>query len=195
MKSGIMLDMDRWSYTVEDYVRLEDETPIKHEFYDGDIRAMTGGTPRHALYGANVIVQLGRQLGNGRCRVYSSDLRIRVDKKVITYPDASVVCGEVKLDTEDPKAQLNPTVIVEVTSRSSERYDRGGKYQHYQRVASLSEYVIVSHRERLVHVFRRGEDGVWFEAQQARPGEQAQLSSIHCTINVDELYGDTVLPS
>jgi Uma2 family endonuclease len=168
-------------------VQLEELSELKHEYYQGDIRSMTGGTPEHARLGAAVSLQLGRQLGLGPCVVYSSELRIRIGD-VITYPDTSVVCGQVELDLEDPNAQLNPTVILEITSASSEKYDRGGKFARYQRIPSLREYVVISHRERAIDVFRRLDDGDWAEADRAGAGEKARLMSIDCQIDVDELY-------
>jgi Uma2 family endonuclease len=178
---------EHFTYTVRDYVDLEDGTDLKHEFYQGDIRSMTGGTNEHARIGAAVIVQLGRQLHGGPCVLYSSELRIRIGD-VITYPDASVVCGPIQMDLDDPNAQLNPTVIVEVTSPSSERYDRGGKFMHYQRIPSLREYVIVSHREHAIDVFRRADDGSWLESVRAEAGQRATLLSIGCELDVDALY-------
>ena len=178
---------EHFAYTVRDYVNLEDGTDLKHEFYMGDIRAMGGGSPEHARIGAALVGQLSRQLNDGPCEVFSSDLRIRIGD-VITYPDASIVCGEVQMDLEDPNAQLNPTVIIEVTSPSSERYDRGGKFMRYQRIPSLHEYVIVSQREPLIEVFRRADDGSWLESVRAEAGQCAKLLSIGCELDVDALY-------
>ncbi|HEY5946417.1 MAG TPA: Uma2 family endonuclease [Kofleriaceae bacterium] len=178
---------DHWSYTVQDYVELEDSTDLKHEFYRGDIRAMSGGTNEHARLGAALVGLLYPQLGDGPCEMFSSDLRVRIGD-LITYPDASVVCGDVQMDVEDPNALLNPTVVMEVTSPSSEKYDRGGKFAHYQRIPSLREYVIVSHRDHLVEVFRRGEDGDWLEAEGYGPGQRALIQSIGCELDVETLY-------
>lgn len=190
MKRAILPRMDEhWMYTVEEYVRLEDAVDLKHEFFKGDIRAMGGGSPEHARIGAAILGVLYRQLGGGRCAAFSCDLRIRIGD-VITYPDASVVCGDVRMDPEDPNAALNPTVIIEVTSRSSENYDRGGKFAHYQRIASLREYVVVSHSERAIDVFRRAANGEWQQPVPSSSGEVAFLTSINCTFDVDELYRD-----
>jgi Uma2 family endonuclease len=177
---------EHWAYTVREYVMLEQGSVLKHEFYEGDIRAMAGGSHPHARMGAAIIAQLYRQLVDGRCTVYSSDLRVRIGD-VITYPDASVVCGDVQMDDEDPYAQLNPTLLVEVTSPSSEKYDRGGKLARYKLIPSLREYVIVSHREPAIEVFHRADDGQWI-VDRAGPGQRAKLQSIDCEIDVDELY-------
>jgi Uma2 family endonuclease len=189
VKRATLTRMDEhFAYTVRDYVELEDGTDLKHEFYQGDIRAMGGGSNRHAMISASLVGQLYPQLRTRNCEVFSCDLRIRIGD-VITYPDASVVCGEVQMDLEDPNAQLNPTVVLEVTSPSSEKYDRGGKFKHYQRIPSLREYVIVSQREPLIEVFRRADDGSWLESVRAEAGQRAKLLSIQCELDVDELYG------
>lgn len=188
MKRATLKHMDdRFTYTVPDYVELEESTDLKHEYFRGDIRAMGGGTNEHARIGAAVIGALSNQLRGGTCVVYSSDLRVRIGD-VITYPDASVVCGEVQMDREDPNAQLNPLLIVEVTSPSSEQYDRGAKFARYQRIVSLREYVVISHREHAIDVFRRDDEGEWLEAQTYRSSEKAELHSIDCELDVEELY-------
>jgi Uma2 family endonuclease len=181
--------MDARSYTVEDYVRLEEYSNTKHEFIDGQIWAMSGGTLEHSRLAAAVILQLGGQLVGRNCDVYTSDARIRVIAGgLITYPDVSVCCGDPTTDSEDSLAMINPIVLVEITSPSSEKYDRGTKYTRYQLIPSLREYVVVSHREHAIDVFRRLDDNSWGEGETAGPGNSARLFSIGCEIDVDELY-------
>jgi Uma2 family endonuclease len=175
------------TYTVEDYVRVESESTIKHEFYDGVIRAMTGGTSEHARIPIEVAFQLKLQLQGKPCGVYSADLRVRIGR-MITYPDLSVYCENPAPDSEDELAQLNPRVLFEITSKSSERYDRGKKYQRYQRIPTLREYVIVSHREHAIDVFRRAEDGIWSLAERGVDGQSVSLTSIGCVIDVSAVY-------
>ena len=191
MRSAKLKRMD-WSYTVQEYVRVEAEsTTIKHEYIDGTIRAMSGGTLAHARMQAALAMILGRQLEGRRCNVFSSHGRVRVrGRSFITYPDLAVSCGPLEVDTEDPHAQLSPTVLVEITSPSSERYDRGRKYAYYQGIGSLREYVIVSHREPIIEVFRPGSDGTWHLAERATAGGSIKLTSIECAIAVDEVYRD-----
>jgi Uma2 family endonuclease len=190
MRRGILAVMnDGPIQTVEDYVRVEDESSLKHEFYDGQIRAMGGGTPRHARLGASLMIHLGIQLAGRRCTLYSSDLRVRVVATgLITYPDLSVACEEPKMDAEDHLAQLNPTVLVEVTSKSTEKYDRTTKYEHYKLIPKLREYVIVSHREQSIEVYRRADDGAWARAERGGDGDVVTLTSIGCTIDVSAVY-------
>ncbi|HSD86193.1 MAG TPA: Uma2 family endonuclease [Kofleriaceae bacterium] len=180
-----------WGYTIRDYVQFENMTDVKHEYVEGAIRAMAGGSLEHARIAMQIAMQLGLQLRGRPCAVYSADARVRVSGlPVITYPDVSVGCGEARVDAEDPYAQLNPTVIVEVTSPSSESYDRGRKLEFYKHIPSLCEYVIVSHRERAIDVFRRGADGGWTLAARGEAGGRVELTSIGCVVDVDELYDD-----
>jgi len=182
---------DRPHLTVKQYVEHEAHTPFKHEYIDGMVVAMGGGTIEHARLPIALAIQLGNQLVGSPCVVYSADLRIRILAcDLITYPDLSIICGEPEMDTEDPYAQLNPTVLVEVTSPSSETYDRGAKYTCYQQIPSLCEYVIVSQREHAVDVFRRGDDGTWSLEQRGEAGDAVALTSIGCTIDVGALFRD-----
>jgi Uma2 family endonuclease len=179
-------------HTFTEYVRLEEESTVRHEFVGGRIYAMAGGTPERSALKVAMILRLGRAVEGGRCRVYDSDLRVRVRKTgLCTYPDASVVCGPREVDPEDKNTVTNPTLLVEVTSGSTEEYDRGEKFEHCSEIASLDEYVLVSHRERAIEVRRREASGTWTVAT-ARSGERAELRTIGCTIEVDALY-DAVL--
>jgi Uma2 family endonuclease len=175
-------------YSFGEYLRAEEDSTLKHEYLDGQIYAMAGGTPEHAALAMVMGARLVSKLEGGRCRVHSSDLRIRVAKTgLTTYPDASVVCGRREVDPEDKNTVTNPTAIVEVTSRSTEEYDRGERFEHYKQIPSLNEYVVVSHRERAIEVWRREAGGEW-SSRVARAGERALLPSIECTIDVDAVY-------
>jgi Uma2 family endonuclease len=179
---------DGWEYTIADYVRIEEESElVKHEFDHGQIRAMSGGTIRHAALAGRLSYLLQVALDVRSCAVYPSDLRIRAGG-LITYPDLSVGCGESQTDGDDPLALRNPCVIVEITSQSSERYDRGKKRLLYQQLESLGEYVIVSHREHAVEVFARAADGTWTDARRYAAGERAVLPSLGIELDVDEIY-------
>jgi len=179
----------RIHYTRGEYLALEASSNVKHEYLDGQIYAMAGGTPEHAALTATVIGLLFPQLRDGQCRVHDADLRVRVrETGLATYPDVTVVCGPRQRDPDDEQAVTNPTLIVEVLSRSTEEYDRGDKFAHYKRIASLREYVLVSHRERSVEVWARTGDGEW-SCSVSRDGEAAKLTSIGARLDVRELYG------
>src|SRR5437868_714772 len=123
--------------TEDEYLELEEKSEFRHEYHDGRIYAMAGATARHELITGNVIRELGNRVGSGPCAVYGSNLRIRVDATGLnTYPDAMVVCGELHLAGREPQACTNPSIIVEVLSRSTFGYDRGEKWFHYKQIES-----------------------------------------------------------
>ena len=145
-------------FTFDDYLRVEQDSVIRHEFLEGRIWAMAGGTPAHARMCANVIALLNVALEARRCAVFTTDLRIRVRVTgLATYPDVSVICGQVELDPDDPKRHtaLNPCMLVEVLSPSTEAYDCGEKLENYQQIAALEEVVLVHHDEHKIVVWRR----------------------------------------
>lgn len=177
----------RVHYTFLDYVALQATSTVKLEYLDGQIYAMAGGTPEHAALGAAVIGLLFAQLRGGTCRIFDSDLSIRVGATgLATYPDVTVVCGPREHAAEGMNAVTNPTLLVEVTSRSTEEYDRGEKFDHYRQIPSLAEYLLVSHQERVIEVRRRVGD-VW-ETEIARAGQRVELQSVACVLEVDALY-------
>ncbi len=179
-----------------DYLAMEEKSLTKHEWLDGvvyDMEAlgMSGGTPDHAALAMAVGGLLMAQLRGKPCRVFSSDLRVRIAAtQLSTYPDISVVCRKLETADDDPHAATNPTLIVEVLSGSSEAYDRGKKFAHYRRIPSLREYVLVAQNERRIEVWRKSEAGQWTLAQEVGAGESAALASIGCTLAVDEVYED-----
>ena len=170
------------------YLQLEEESNLKHEYRDGEMVAMSGGTREHAALAAAVIRDLGTQVRGGPCLVHTSDLKIRVRATgLCTYPDVSVICGKAEVDPDSKVVVLNPTVLVEVTSDSTEVYDRGEKLQHYLQIDSLRELVLVSHREKRIEVFRRGEDGR-FARTEARTNMVSRLESIKAELSVNSVY-------
>jgi Uma2 family endonuclease len=184
----------RTHYTLAEYLAFEASSNVKHEYVDGQIYAMAGGTPEHAALAATIIGLLFGQLRAGRCRALDADLRVRVPATgLLTYPDVTVVCGQREVDAEDRFAVTNPTLIVEVLSTSTEEYDRGEKFEHYKRLPSLREYVLVSHRERRIEVWKRSDLDGW-TLRTAGDGEEVALASIGATLEVRELYDAAAEP-
>jgi Uma2 family endonuclease len=184
----------RIRYSWSDYLALEEASNVKHEFLDGQIYGMAGGTPEHAALKAAVTGLLFSQIRGGSCRAHDSDLRVRVmETGLATYPDITVVCGPSERDPQDANAVTNPKLIVEVLSDSTEDYDRGDKFEHYKRIGSLEEYVLVSHKERSVELWSRHADGVWSQ-RLARDGEELRLHSIGAKLDVSELYAAAAEP-
>jgi len=175
--------------TYAEYLAAEAVSEVHHEFLNGEVWAMAGGTPEHAALAAAMIRDLGASLRGKPCRPFSSDLRVHIpDTGLSTYPDASV-CGQLETAPDDKDAVTNPIVLVEVLSESTEGYDRGAKAAHYCRIPSLREYVLVSQAEPRIEVHRRAESGRW-ELLEARPGETIEIASLGARLDVSAIYAN-----
>ena len=176
--------------TYAEYLAFEEASADKHEFLNGEVFAMGGGTLQHGALAVAFSAALVKALGDRPCRVYSSDVRVRIlATGLTTYPDLSVACGKAETDTEDPHALVNPVLIVEVLSDSTEAYDRGEKAAHYRRIPSLKELVFVSQHGPRVEVFRRTEGGRWELCEYER-GAICELASVGANVNVNDVYRD-----
>jgi Uma2 family endonuclease len=176
-------------YTYKDYVALERDSSTKHEFLNGEIYAMAGGSEEHSALAASVLRILGNAIGDKPCRVHTSDLRIYVEAPgLATFPDGAVICGALMQHAPSPEATaLNPTVLVEVTSKSSEEYDIGEKLDYYMTIPTLREVIVVSHRERRITVHARTIGGDW-SARMAISSGSVSVSSLGAELIVDEIY-------
>lgn len=176
----------RLHYSYDDYLRALEVSALKLEYCDGAIYAMAGGSATHAELAARIIRLLGNALG-GHCRVYTSDLKVRVEAADLgTFPDAAVVCGDPIAPPIDNNAVTNPTLLVEVTSRSTEDYDRGDKLSSYKQLPTLRAVLLVSHRRRQVTVVARSDSG--WEEREYRGGEVILVAMPQVGIDVDDLY-------
>ena len=176
--------------TYAEYLAAEERSFEKHEFLDGEVHAMSGGTPEHGALAMAFGAALGSALLGRSCRVFSSDVRVRVKATgLAAYPDISVVCGKLETDDEDPNAITNPVLLVEVLSDSTEARDRGEKAAHYRLIPTLREYVFVSQGRRRIEVYRRNEANRW-ELFEFEAGAKADLASVGCAIAVDDVYRD-----
>lgn len=179
-------------FSFAEYVDLEEIAGVRHEFLDGQVWAMSGGSPDHAGIASNVNALLVNHLRGQPCRVYSADLRVRALATGLgTYADVTVICGKVELDPEDRKGHtaLNPKVVVEVLSPSTEAYDRGEKLAHYKQIPAIHEVLFVAHDRREIEIVRREADGSW-SRHVAVAGASATLASVGCDLPVDEIYRD-----
>ncbi len=177
-------------YTPQEYLARERLAQSKSEYLDGRIHAMAGASRVHSLIAMNLGAELRQRLRESPCEVHGSDLRVLVDETgLFTYPDVTVVCGEPKFfERSKLDTLVNPKVIFEVLSPSTEAYDRGGKFGHYRRVASLREYVVVSQERMLVEWFCRGDDGAWV-LREARGAEGVlRLDSLGCEVPLSGIY-------
>jgi Uma2 family endonuclease len=176
----------RLHYTYAQYLSLEEESSVRHEYLDGEIYATAGGSPDHAALAAALIRIVGGQLPPG-CRAFTSDLRVRIAATgLTTYPDAAVICGPTLRTPEDPLAVTNPLLLAEITSPSTEDYDRGEKLRHYKSLPSLREVLFVSHRTPHLTLHRRG-DPDW-TVMTAETGAALEFASVAARIAVDEVY-------
>lgn len=178
-------------YTLAEYLAREETATCKSEFYRGQIFAMSGGTPRHSAVGVNIVASLRGRLRGTPCRPYNSDLKIRIAANgLITYPDVSVVCGELQLDPQAREAINNPCVIFEVLSKSTESYDRGKKFDHYQLLESLREYLLVAQDEPSVWRFVRRDDESWVMTPFKGLDAVLELTTLGCALPLAEIYED-----
>lgn len=183
--------------TPEEYLRREHDAAEKHEYYHGEVFAMSGGTFEHSRITANVIRELGNRLVGTPCGVQESNLRVRVPRTTLyTYPDASVLCGDPQFDPLDTgrRTLTNPTLLVEVLSPSTESWDRGGKFDNYRLIDSLREYVLISWDAPRVETYQRQPDGKWVFAAALGLSAAALLNSIHVELPLAEVYRGVSLP-
>jgi Uma2 family endonuclease len=179
----------RTRHSFAEYLELEARSDVKHEFLDGQIFAMSGGTPEHGRLAAQIIGILHGQLQGRSCVTFTSDVRIRVHATgLATYPDVSVFCGDIERDSEDQNSVTNPTVLVEVLSSSTEAYDREEKFAHYRLIPSLRAYVLVSQEEPRIEVFTRVDETTW-TLRDFRKGT-APIEPIGCELALDALYAN-----
>lgn len=185
----------RHRYTYAQYVALERDSPTKHEFFDGEIYAMAGGSEDHSALAVNVLAALLGAVGDRPCRVHTSDLRIYVEAVgLATFPDGSVICGPLQQHAPSPAATaLNPLVLLEVTSDSSEEYDTGAKLEAYQTIPTLREVILVSHRERRITIHRRDATGTW-TMRVAIAGGRVAVESLGAELIVDAIYRNSSVP-
>jgi len=172
-----------------EYLAIERAAEERSEYLDGEMVAMTGGSRNHGLIVGNLLRELGSQLRDRPCEVYPTDLRVQVSHTgLYTYPDVVVVCGEPRFEDEQLDTLLNPTVILEVLSPTTESYDRGRKFEHYRTLGSLSEYLLVSQAQPRIERFLRQDDGLWLFGDAAGLESALTMPSIGCELKLAEVY-------
>jgi Uma2 family endonuclease len=175
----------------EEYLRLEEAAKARHEFRDGQVVDMAGGTIAHIEIGSNLIRELGVRLKGRPCKTLGSDLKVRIGRSGnYFYPDVTVVCGAVEFFPPDRKTAItNPRLIVEVTSPSTEADDRGKTFTDYRSLDSLQEYLLVSQERMEVETFYRQQDGIWAIGPRFTGAEQSvRLSCLQIEIPITEIY-------
>jgi len=180
--------------TEAQYLAMERASETKHEFLDGEVYAMTGASERHNLIDMSVSTSLFNQLRGKPCRVYPSNMRLKVAVTgLYTYPDISVVCGRTELADESTDTLLNPALIIEILSKTTAGYDRGEKFSQYRRIPTLKEYLLISQTRCLVEHYLRQPDGKWLLTEYSDLADVIELPSIGCRLALSEVYEQVML--
>lgn len=175
--------------TQEEYLAIERKSEIKHEYFGGEMFAMVGATKRHNLIAANIIRILGNQLLDRPCNVYPSDMRVKVSATgKYTYPDVVVACEEEKFDDAEKDTLLNPVVLIEILSESTEAYDRGKKFQQYQSIESLTEYVLVAQDPYRIEQYVRQNSREWKYSEYRNAEDAVRINVIGCEMVLKDVY-------
>lgn len=181
-------------YSIEEYLELEEAAIEKHEYYQGEIFAMSGPKVPHSIIAGNVFGSLSYKLKGKSCRPFNRDQRIHIEKNTLfTYPDISIICGDpVTLKNDDWNA-LNPIIIIEVLSPSTKNYDRGDKFKLYRDISTLKEYVLIDSESISIESFCINEHGNWELNEYKNIAEVLHLKSIQITLELKEIYEGTKL--
>jgi Uma2 family endonuclease len=173
----------------KDYLALERQALIKSEYFDGEIFAMAGASREHNQIASNIVRVLGNQFLEKPCSVYSSDMKVKMEEiQKYTYPDVVVSCDPEAFEDESNDVLINPMVIFEILSDSTEAYDRGEKFAHYQLLDSLAEYILVSQYFCRVDKFLRRDDNAWIYSAYQKMEDIVKLDSVSCEVPVSEIY-------
>src|SRR5450432_423210 len=174
--------------TEEQYLATERAAEFKSEFLDGVMYAMSGGSLRHSDLASNLLAELRAMLRNSECKAFNSDLRVRVSARMYAYPDVSVVCGKPLLADERQDILLNPVVILEVLSPSTEQYDRGMKFQLYRTIESLREYILVDQDKVLIEQYIRQDVSTWTLRDHQTLEDELKIDSIGVSLPLRLVY-------
>ncbi len=173
----------------EDYLAIERSATSKHEYFQGEIFAMGGASPAHNLIVTNTVRELSTQLKKKPCRVYANDMRVKVDASgLYTYPDLVIAGNEQRFDDTQKDTLLNPTVLIEVLSNSTEAYDRGEKFEHYRSLVSLVEYVLISQNRPHIEHYIRQADNHWLLSEANDLNASITLKKIDCELALAEVF-------
>lgn len=176
-------------WTVEEYLAYEEETHMRYEYIDGEIYAMAGGSDKHSIIKANCTVEVGVQLRGKSCRLYDSDMKVKISDIKYVYPDFSVVCGQAKFSDDTHTMLLNPTFVLEVVSPSSEQYDKVVKLEYYRSLPSVQAYLILD-QERVFAQLSTRQDNGWLLREFTDLESTVPLEVINPQLNLAEAYRD-----
>ncbi len=187
------VDYGKRNFTIEEYLEMENVSTEKHEYYQGEIFAMSGAKSQHNIISKNLMIALGTKLKGKPCQPYGSDARIHIEKNTLfTYPDLSVICGDMKSLNNDDHNFLNPTIIFEVLSRSTRNYDRTTKFKLYRDIPTLKEYVMVETESIGIEAWQLNNKGQWELREYQSLGDVLLLPSVQVSIEVKDIYEGTI---
>jgi Uma2 family endonuclease len=182
-------------YTEAEYLALDRASEIKYEFYRGEIFAMSGASKEHNQITFNIALCLGQQLKDRECSAFVNDMRVKVKSTILyTYPDAVITCQEPRFEDDEIDTLLNPQVVIEVLSDSTEKYDRGKKFEHYRTVSSLREYILVSQDHAHIDRFALNEQGQWVLTDATGLDAVIDLSAVDCRLPLADVYAKVEFP-
>lgn len=175
--------------TPEEYLTIERQTEVRSEYFDGEMFLMAGANERHNLIVSNIVGELRSQFKNRPCKVYPRDMRVRIPATTLyTYPDVIAICDKPQFEDEHNDTLLNPNVIIEVLSDSTEAYDRGRKFEHYRTLESLSDYLLVVQDTHRIEHFTRQTDGRWLLSISHTLEDVVEIESVGCRLILAEVY-------
>ena len=181
-------------FTIEEYLKMEREAEQKHEYFEGEIFAMSGAGERHNVIFSNLFGELAYKLKGNPCRPYGSDLRIHIPENTLfTYPDISIICRDIVTDDKDNDTVIQPSVLIEILSLSTRNYDRGNKFKLYRDIPSLKEYVLVDSEAISVEIFRFSVNGHWQLHEHKDLADSLHIISVGFQITLGEIYHGTKL--
>jgi Uma2 family endonuclease len=192
-----MLPQEKLKYTLDDYIELEKSTNEKFEYWDGNVWSMSGASLPHNQVQGNVYFALRSKLQGKGCGVFSSDMRVKVPAYYpYRYPDLSALCGEAKFEKfKGLDVLVNPQLIVEILSDSTEAFDRGDKFTYYKSIESFCEYLLIAQHRPHVTQYARQADNSWSYKEVNELSEKIYIASLDCELSLDELYQEVVFPS
>lgn len=182
-------------YTIDDYFLAEESSPLRHEYFRGEIFVMAGGTPEHNTIALNVAAAFHNALTGSPCRPFGSDQRIATPSGLYTYPDVSIVCGSLQLTNGRLPSIVNPVVLVEVLSDSTRDYDRGDKFDLYASIPTFRDYLLVEPARVHVEHRSRAADERWTSAVKDSIDDSVSLESVSIAIPLARVYQNIVIPA
>jgi Uma2 family endonuclease len=181
-------------YTIQEYLEMENNTLEKHEYYKGEIFAMSGASARHNVISSNIFIALGISLKGKNCRPYGSDMRVNIPENTLfTYPDISIYCGDVVTLDDDENTATQPTVIFEILSPSTMNYDRGVKFMLYRAIPSLRDYVLVESESIHAEHFAINKEGLWQLKEYNNINDEILIKTLDVKLLLSEIYERTKL--